>query len=46
MAVDYAQFSGQVVPYLDPTYQAYYASPSVWSSLQETVIDALAGLAA
>ena len=43
-AVDYEQFAGQVVPYLDAEYQDYYAHPTVWNELRGSVVDALKSL--
>jgi predicted nucleotidyltransferase component of viral defense system len=44
IAVDYDAFAGQVLAFLDPEYQAHYGNRSVWSAMQEQVVDGLQAL--
>jgi predicted nucleotidyltransferase component of viral defense system len=41
LTMGFDEFSGQVLAYLAPDYQAYYGSRKVWESLQQVVVDAL-----
>lgn len=43
MSVTFAAFKSQVLAYLPGEYQAQYDSPSVWESMQLTVVEALGG---
>jgi len=43
MRIDFDDFRGQVVAFLDPEHQADYQDRSAWESLQERVVDILRG---
>jgi predicted nucleotidyltransferase component of viral defense system len=44
LAVDYDDFAGQVLAYLEPEYQEYYGNKRAWNELQEQVINGLEAL--
>jgi hypothetical protein len=45
MSISYDDFAGQVLAYLEPSYQQQYRARSVWNAMQEQVVTALEGLA-
>jgi hypothetical protein len=44
LVVDYDDFAGQVLAYLDPEYQEYFGKKKTWNELQEQVINGLEAL--
>jgi hypothetical protein len=44
LTIDFEDFRGQVVAYLEPEHQADFADKGAWQALQERVIDALGKL--
>jgi beta-aspartyl-dipeptidase (metallo-type) len=44
IAVDYDDFAGQVLAYLEPNDQEHFANRKVWAALQGQVVDALDAL--
>ncbi|MFN8790502.1 MAG: nucleotidyl transferase AbiEii/AbiGii toxin family protein [Bdellovibrionales bacterium] len=44
MSVSFPDFQGQVVSYLMPEYQDYYANKKVWENLKQTLLEYLATL--
>ena len=44
LAVDYDAFAGQVLAFLEPSYQEHYGNRRAWAELQEQVVDGLEGL--
>lgn len=44
MTIDYDDFAGQVLAYLEPEYQDRYRSRKVWETLQAEVVEALGTL--
>jgi predicted nucleotidyltransferase component of viral defense system len=45
ISVSYDEFAGQVLAYLEPSYQQHYRTRSAWNEMQEQVVTALEGLA-
>lgn len=45
MRMEFEEFTGQVVAFLEPEHQADFRDRSSWESLQERVVDTLQGLA-
>jgi predicted nucleotidyltransferase component of viral defense system len=44
MSVDYDAFAGQVLAYLEPEYQAHFATRQAWNALQDEVLRGLEAL--
>lgn len=44
LSIDFEDFAGQVVAFLEPEHQADYAKRAAWETLQEQVVDTLQGL--
>ena len=44
LAVDYDDFAGQALAYLEPQYQDYYGNKKAWNNLREQVVSALESL--
>jgi predicted nucleotidyltransferase component of viral defense system len=44
LGVEYDDFAGQVLAYLEPEYQDYYGNKKAWKTLQEQVINGLEAL--
>jgi DNA-binding transcriptional regulator/RsmH inhibitor MraZ len=45
IGIDFDDFTGQVVAYLEPEYQQYYRDKRAWERLQEDVVTRLEALA-
>ncbi|HEY4212860.1 MAG TPA: nucleotidyl transferase AbiEii/AbiGii toxin family protein [Steroidobacteraceae bacterium] len=44
MTISYDDFAGQVLAYLEPSYQDHYRTRKVWDEMQEQVVNALQGM--